>query len=118
MKLRDLRRSVASCALALAGAAALPSLVATVQAQQPGPYAKGDAQKGRAMVDKDCNACHTRQFGDKDRIYTRAERRVKTPAQLRAQVAFCNSQLGTGYFPEEEDDVAAWLDQRYYHFAP
>jgi len=104
-------------AIALAGAAALLSIAAAVCAQQPAPYAKGNPEQGRAIVDKDCNGCHARQFGDKDRIYTRADRRVKTPAQLRAQVAYCNSQLGTGYFPEEEDDVAAWLDQRYYHFA-
>ena len=33
---------------------------------------------------------------------------------LRAQVAYCNTQLGTGYFPDEEEHVAAWLNQRYY----
>lgn len=114
MTRRRLRRAAASWAIALAAVLSLP--VATPAAQPATPYAKGDPQKGHAIVDKDCNGCHAQQFGDKDRIYTRADRRVKTPAQLRAQVAYCNTQLGSGYFPEEEDDVAAWLDQRYYHF--
>jgi hypothetical protein len=87
-------------------------------AQQPAPFARGDPQQGHALVDKDCNACHARLFGDPERIYTREDRRVKTAAQLRAQVAYCNTQLGSGYFPEEEEHIAAWLNQRYYHFGP
>jgi hypothetical protein len=43
---------------------------------------------------------------------------VRTPAQLQAQVAYCNTQLATGYFPDEEEHVAAWLNQRYYRFKP
>jgi len=78
----------------------------------------GDAQQGQALVDRDCNGCHVRLVGDAARIYTRESRRVHTPAQLRAQVAYCNTQLGTGYFPDEEESVAAWLDQRYYRFKP
>jgi cytochrome c2 len=100
-------------------ATCLVSLAAsTTQAQQPAPFANADPQQGRALVDKDCHGCHERLFGDQDRIYTRADRRVKTPAQLRAQIAYCNTQLGTGYFPEDEEHIAAWLNQRYYHFNP
>ena len=91
---------------------------ASAPAQHAAPSGGGDPAKGQAIVDKDCHACHVRLFGDRDRIYTRAERRVNTPAQLRAQIAWCNTQLGTGYFPDEEEHVAAWLDQRYYHFPP
>lgn len=101
----------------LLGGAVLAASTAAL-AQQPAPFANGDPAQGQALVDKDCNECHVRQFGDRDRIYTRADRRVKTAAQLRAQVAFCNTQLATGYFPEEEEHIAAWLNQRYYHFTP
>ena len=101
-------------AVAMLGAAA----AALAQAPSSSPFANGDPAQGQALVDKDCNDCHARQFGDRDRIYTRADRRVKTPEQLRAQVAFCNTQLATGYFPDEEEHVAAWLNQRYYHFKP
>jgi hypothetical protein len=91
---------------------------ATALAQQPAPFAHGDPAQGQPLVDKDCNACHVRLFGNADHIYTREERRIRTPAQLRAQVAYCNTQLATGYFPEEEEHIAAWLNQRYYRFKP
>jgi hypothetical protein len=87
-------------------------------AQQPAPFAAGDPAKGHVLADRDCNACHVRLFGDPDRIYTRDDRRVKSASQLRAQVAFCNTQLGTQYFPDEEEHIAAWLNQRYYGFKP
>ncbi len=95
------------------------ALAASVaHAQAPAAFANGDPQQGHVLVDQDCHGCHVRLFGDRDRIYTRTDRRVKTAAQLRAQVAYCNTQLGTGYFPEEEEHIAAWLNQRYYHFKP
>ena len=87
-------------------------------AQQPAPFANGDPQQGHALVDKDCHGCHIRMFGDQDRIYTREDRRIRTPAQLRSQVTVCNTQLGKGYFPDEEEHIAAWLNDRYYHFKP
>ena len=95
------------------------ALAASVWAAPPAPFAHGDASLGRPMVERDCVACHTRQFdGDADRIYLRPDRRVHTPQQLLAQVSFCNAQLKTQYFPDEEEHVAAYLIDRYYHFAP
>ena len=70
------------------------------------------------MTAKDCNGCHLRRFGDVPSAYTRIDRRVNTPAQLKAQIAYCNSQLGTGYFPDEEEHIAAYLDLEYYKFKP
>jgi len=81
-------------------------------------FANGDPQRGHTLVERDCNGCHVRLVGDADRIYLRDDRRVRTPAQLQAQVAYCNTQLATGYFPDEEEHVAAWLNQRYYRFKP
>jgi cytochrome c2 len=92
--------------------------IAMVPAHAQKPFNPDDAKRGQTIVDKDCHACHIRQFGDKDAPYTRLDRRVNTPAQLRAQIAFCNTQLGAGYFPEEEEHIAAYLNQRYYKFAP
>ena len=88
-------------------------------AAPPAPFARGDASAGKAIVERDCVACHVRQFdGDADRIYLRPDHRVKTPAQLLAQVSYCNTQLKTQYFPDEEEHIAAYLNERYYHFAP
>lgn len=103
-------------AIALALAAVVP--VAAAQ-KQPAPFAAGNADAGKALVERDCVSCHARQFaGDPDRIYTRPERRVTTPQKLLAQVRFCSANLGKGYFPEDEENVAAYLNREFYKFAP
>ena len=105
-------RAIAPCIMAVA-LMALP-----LSAQQPPPLAHGDAVAGKQLVDKDCVVCHTRRFGDAATIYTRADRKVRTAAQLLAQVQFCNVDLKAGYFPEEEEHVAAYLNLQYYKFKP
>jgi hypothetical protein len=85
-------------------------------AQALATFGHGDAEQGRTLVDKDCHGCHVRLVGDPHRIYMREDRRVRTAEQLRSQVAVCNTQLGAGYFPEDEEHIAAWLNQRYYRF--
>jgi len=86
---------------------------------QPAPFRAGDAKAGKVMVDRDCVACHAQRFaGDPDQMYRRADRRIKTPAQLLAQVQGCNVNLGKGYFPEEEEHVAAYLNLEFYKFTP
>jgi hypothetical protein len=100
-------------------AAAFASLLSAAAVAQtaPQPFASGDPHLGKPLVEKDCVACHVQRFGgDGSQMYTRAERRVTTPAQLLAQVRYCNTQLGTRYFPEEEEHVAAYLNKQYYHF--
>lgn len=86
-------------------------------AQTPKPLAAGDAASGAALHEKDCVACHVRRVGgDGTTMYTRDGRKVTTPAKLKAQIALCNSELGTNYFPEEEEHVAAYLNLQYYKF--
>jgi len=92
--------------------------VQTTLAQQPRAFAAGDAKAGQLLADKDCVACHVRKFGDAHTIYTRSERKVRTPEQLLAQVERCNVELSTRYFPEEEAHVSAFLNSRYYKFKP
>lgn len=81
-------------------------------------FGAGDPERGRVMVQKDCDGCHTRSFGDAAAIYTRPDHRVRTPAQLQAQITYCNTQLGTKYFPDDEVHIAAYLNHTYYHFKP
>ena len=97
---------------------ALCAIAAHAVAQTTTFFANGDPRRGQPLVERDCSGCHVRLAGDADRIYTRDDRRVRTPAQLQAQVAYCNTQLATGYFPDDEEHVAAWLNQRYYRFKP
>ena len=71
-----------------------------------------------ALHAKACVGCHARRDdGDATRLYLRADRRVNTPAQLRAQIAYCNTELGAGLFPDDEESLAVFLDRRYYHFS-
>lgn len=98
----------------IAAGIALLALAGAAQAQAS---PKGDPKAGeKLMAQAKCDsACHASLVGgDGTGIYTRANRRVKTPQQLLTQVRFCNTQLGTNWFPEDEEHVAAFLNQRYY----
>jgi mono/diheme cytochrome c family protein len=103
-------------AVAIASAMLMPGAAAQTQ---PAPFKAGNSEAGRALVEKDCVSCHAARFGgEPDRMYTRADRRVKTPAQLLTQVQACNTNLGKGYFPDEEEHIAAYLNREFYKFKP
>jgi mono/diheme cytochrome c family protein len=94
---------------------ALFALLATWSLARAQP--RGDATAGAALHAKDCVACHVKRMGgDGTAIYTRLDRKVTTPEKLKAQVAVCNAELGTNYFPDEEEHVAAYLNLHYYRF--
>ena len=81
------------------------------------PFAKGDPKTGKGLHDKTCVSCHTSMFGgDGSKMYTRADRKVRTPDQLAARISACNANTGAGWFPEDEAHVAAYLNQQYYKF--
>lgn len=81
------------------------------------PFAKGDPAKGKALHDKSCISCHAGMVGgDGSKIYTRADRKVKTAQQLASRISACNANTGAGWFPEDEAHVAAYLNQQYYKF--
>jgi len=81
------------------------------------PFSEGNAQIGKAMVEKHCIECHARRFGgDGSKIYTRENRIVNSSKGLIAQIRNCNTMLGMKWFEDEELNVAAFLNQSYYHF--
>ena len=76
-----------------------------------------DVEAGRKLVhEKGCESCHARKAGDGGAMYTRRDRHVTTLPKLRSQVALCNTELGLGLFPDEEDQVVDYLDAAYYRF--
>jgi len=83
-----------------------------------GAQAAPDAAEGKKLVDeKKCEACHhNKTMGDAKAIYLRKDRKVSTPAQLKARVALCNTELNLQLFPDDEEHIAAFLDQTYYKF--
>ena len=80
-------------------------------------YPGGDPALGKALVQKNCISCHASSFGgDGASIYTRENRIVRTSRGLKAQVRNCNTMLGLKWFEDEEQHVASYLNQSYYHF--
>lgn len=81
------------------------------------PWGDADPKVGKVAHDKMCIACHARLYGeDGSKMYTREGRLLMTKLDILQRVAACNSQTHTGWFPDEEADVAAYLNQHYYHF--
>jgi hypothetical protein len=80
----------------------------------------GSPDEGRKLVDSSkCETCHQNKvYGPVGTIYLRKDRKVTTPAKLKAQLAMCNSQLNLGLFPEDEQHIASFLDATYYKFPP
>jgi mono/diheme cytochrome c family protein len=81
------------------------------------PFPKGDPKIGKTLVEKSCTACHVSLMGgDGSKMFTRPDHKVKNAQQLLTQIRACNTNVGTGWFGDEEMDVAAYLNQNYYHF--
>lgn len=70
----------------------------------------GDAAKGKVVHDKQCVACHD------TKVYTRADRRIKTVEGLIGQVKGCVRQTGAKLDSNQIDDVTKYLDESFYKF--
>ncbi len=81
------------------------------------PFDKGDVKAGKSIHEQQCNGCHAARFqGDGNKIYTRADRRVKSAASLAQMVTTCNANLGNNLFPEDELNLSAYLNGAFYKF--
>lgn len=81
-------------------------------------HAAPDPAEGKKLVaDRKCETCHhNKTYGDAKAVYLRKDRRVTTWEKLKAQVALCNSELNLQLFPDEEEHIAAYLNETYYKF--
>ena len=79
-----------------------------------------DIANGKTIDQQKCYSCHAKKtgFGNGDMIYTRADGKVKSMADLKRMVSLCNTQLRLDLFPEDELDVIAFLNQQFYKFKP
>lgn len=94
------------------------SLLMLAATAQAAPFANGDAASGKKLFNKfNCNSCHIDMVGgDGNAIFTRPNRKVTQPAQLSAQMKRCSGAVGTTISAQEEENLAAYLNQTYYKF--
>ncbi len=79
--------------------------------------AAGDPKIGKVLHDKQCVSCHARQFGgDGSKIYTRSPRLINDKRSLAQRVAMCAALTGAKWFPEDEENVVAYLNEQFYKF--
>jgi mono/diheme cytochrome c family protein len=80
-------------------------------------FAAADLEKGKRLHDQQCTRCHIERYGgDGSQMYLRKDRLIHDRAALDQRVAMCNTMINAGLFPEDEENVAAYLAQRYYKF--
>jgi len=73
----------------------------------------------RLEVENECNgSCHLRYVEGKDptALFNRNPRKVHNAAELYDQVQRCTIKLNSSVFPEDVKDIAAALNNDYYHF--
>jgi mono/diheme cytochrome c family protein len=79
--------------------------------------AAADVEKGKRLHDQQCTRCHIERYGgDGSQMYLRKDRLIRDRVALGQRVAMCNTMINAGLFPEDEENVAAYLAQRYYKF--
>jgi len=84
---------------------------------QSDPFPFGDAKIGKTVLEAKCSGCHIARFGgDGSRMFTRPERKASSTASILAWVQRCNTNIKTGLSTEEEQSVAAFLNDAYYKF--
>lgn len=65
---------------------------------------------GVLMADATCSSCHV------PNDFTKAERKAQDFRGVHWWVNACNQAMSTAWFPEEVDDVTAYLNREYYKF--
>ncbi len=69
-----------------------------------------DAARGKILYETRCNACH------KASVHQREARKAASFKGVREQVARWSVELRSGWSSDEIDDVALYLNNRYYGF--
>lgn len=92
------------------------ALSAAASAQVPPLFKDANPADGhKLMADRQCDACHARKWANDGKDIYRAGKSITTASQLRAKVEQCNTGTNANLFPEEVLDIAAALNQSYYH---
>jgi cytochrome c5 len=68
------------------------------------------AADGKALVDRYCVGCHA------DEVYTRPDRKIRSPETLRLQVLRCNAMTKSGLTDEDVAAITDYLNKSFYKF--
>jgi cytochrome c5 len=68
------------------------------------------AADGKALVDRYCVGCHA------DEVYTRPDRKIRSPETLRLQVLRCNAMTKSGLTDEDIAAITDYLNKSFYRF--
>lgn len=94
-------------------AAVLGSMIASLALgffSLSGQVMAADAERGGLLYETRCKACH------EDSVHNRKSRKAESFAALRAQVLRWSAEAGGVWTAEEIDNVARYLNERYYRF--
>ena len=82
------------------------------------PFPDGNAQSGEKLFDQyKCNSCHIGKMGgDGSAIFTRPNHKVTNPQKMIEQMKMCSGNIGKNLTAQEQQDLGAYLNQRYYKF--
>ena len=91
-------------------------LLCAATAASANPFPNGDAQTGKKLFEQHkCNRCHATMLGgDGSAMFTRADRKVRTAAELVEQIRVCSGNVGANLTPQDEQHLGAYLN-RYYN---
>lgn len=98
--------------------AAIAALMLLSFAAAAGPFPEADIATGKKDHAKHCVACHEQKYGGQDGsdIYIRVDRKVTSPSGLSQQLTACTTMLNLDLFPEDEMNIAGYLNKHYYKF--
>ncbi len=82
------------------------------------PFPAGDAQAGKKLFEQNkCNRCHVDMMGgDGSAIFTRPNHKVTSPEKMVQQMHTCSGGAGISLSAQDEQNLGAYLNQRYYKF--
>ncbi|OIR13904.1 hypothetical protein GALL_50400 [mine drainage metagenome] len=82
------------------------------------PFAAGNSASGKKLFAQyECDSCHKGKVGgDGSAIFTRPDRIVREANQLVPRIKFCSGVVGANLSAQDEQDLASYLNQNYYHF--
>ncbi|WP_372833672.1 hypothetical protein [Pontibacterium sp.] len=66
--------------------------------------------RGVEYTDANCYTCHEASY------FKRQDRAATTWPKLKAWIEGCNTNLDVGWFPDEAEDVAAYMNREFYKF--